>query len=51
MYPVDMNPDERADYQATCSASKASEWNQQQEDGFMRGKRKIGKYFNLNSFL
>ena len=25
MYPVDMNPDERADYQAACRASKASE--------------------------
>ena len=41
MYPVDMNPDERADYQAECRASKASEWNRQQE-GFMRGKKKKG---------
>ena len=28
MYPADMNPDERADYQAACHASKANEWNQ-----------------------
>ena len=51
MYPADMNPDERADYWAACRASKASEWNCQQEEGFMRGKRKIGKSFNLNSLL
>ena len=25
MYPVDMNPNERAKYQAACRASKASE--------------------------
>ena len=25
MYPVDMNPDERANYRAACRASKASE--------------------------
>ena len=31
MYPADMNPDERAGYRATCRASKASEWNRQQE--------------------
>ena len=30
MYQTDMNPDERADYQATCRVSKASEWNRQQ---------------------
>ena len=48
MYPVDMNPDERADYQAACCASKTREWNRQKEEGFMRGKRKIGKSFNLN---
>ena len=29
MYLVDMNLDERADYRATCRASKASEWNRQ----------------------
>ena len=51
MYLADMNSDEGADYQAACRASKASEWNRQQEEGFMRGKRKIGKYFNLNSLL
>ena len=51
MYLVDMNPDERAKYRAACCASKASEWNRQQEEGFMRGKRKIGKFFNLNDII
>ena len=51
MYLADMNLDERVDYRAACRASKASEWNRQQEEGFMRSKRKIGKYFNLNSLL
>ena len=46
MYPGDMTPDERADFQAACCASKATEWNQQQEEGFMRGKRKMGKCLN-----
>ena len=27
IYPVDMNPDERDDYQAACYASKANKWN------------------------
>ena len=51
MYPPDMNPNERADYRAACRAAKASEWNRQPEEGFMRGKRKFGKSFNLNSLL
>ena len=51
MYLADKNPNERADYRVACRASKASEWNRQQEEGFMRGKRKFGKSFNLNSFL
>ena len=51
MYPTDMNLDERVDYRAACRASKASELNRQQEEGFMRGKRKFGKSFNLNSLL
>ena len=51
MYPADMNLAERADYWAACHASKSSEWNRQQEEGFMRGKRKIDKSFNLNSLL
>ena len=51
MYLDDMNPDKRADYRVACRASKTSEWNRQQEEGFIQGKRKIGKYFNLNSFL
>ena len=51
MYMVDMNPDERANYRAACCASKVSEWNRQQEEGFMRGKKKIGKSFNLNEII
>ena len=31
IYLADMNPDEQADYRATCRASKTSEWNRQQE--------------------
>ena len=39
MYPTDINPDERANYRAACHASKASEWNRQQAEGFMRDKK------------
>ena len=39
MYLTDMNLNERANHRAACRAYKASEWNQQQEEGFMRGKR------------
>ena len=41
MYSADMNLDEQADNRATC----------REEEGFMRGKRKFGKSFNLNSLL
>ena len=43
MYPGDMTPDERAEFQAACRASKATKWNRQQEEGITRGKTKIGK--------
>ena len=43
MYPADMTPNERVEFQAACHASKASEWNRQQEEGFTRSKRKMGK--------
>ena len=46
-----MNPGERAVDRAACHASKASEWNRQQKEGFMRDKRKSGKSFYLNSLL
>ena len=46
MYPRDMTPDERADFRAVCCASKAIEWNQQQEEGFTRDKIKMGKSLN-----
>ena len=51
IYSPDMNPEERANYRVACRSSKASEWNRQQEEGFTRGKRKIGKFFSLNSLL
>ena len=41
MYPADMTPDERAEFQAASRASKASEWNRQQEEGFTRGKKMV----------
>ena len=43
MYPSDMTLDERAEFRAACRASKASEWNRQQEEGFTIDKRKMGK--------
>ena len=43
MYPGEMTPDERAEFRAGCRASKATEWNRQQEEGFLRGKRKMCK--------
>ena len=43
MYLGDMTPDERAEFRAACRALKVSELNQQEEEGFMRGKRKMGK--------
>ena len=43
MYPVDMTLDERVEFRVACHASKASEWNRQQEEGFMRDKIKMGK--------
>ena len=51
MYPVDMHPDERHEYREAVRASKSSEWNQEQTEGFMRGKRKIGKYLYLIHFF
>ena len=39
MYPVDMTLDEIAEFRVACRASKASEWNRQQEEGFMREKK------------
>ena len=55
MYPGDMTPDERAEFRAACCASKATEWNRQQEEGFTRGKRKMGKatyinFYKINEF-
>ena len=43
MYPGDMTPDERAEFRVSCRASKATEWNRQQEKGFTRGKTKMDK--------
>ena len=43
MYPGDMTPDERAEFRVACHASKAIEWNRQQEEEFTRSKIKMGK--------
>ena len=51
MYPADMHPDERDEYQEAVRASKASELNRDQVAGFMRGKRKNGKSLYLIHFF
>ena len=40
MYLADMHPDERHAYREAVRASKATEWNRQQEEHFIKGKRK-----------
>ena len=35
--------DKRAEFRAACRASKTTKWNRQQEEGFTRDKRKMGK--------
>ena len=50
-YPADMHPDERDEYREAVRASKASEWNREQAEGLMRGKRKIGKSLYLIYFF
>ena len=42
LYMVDMHLDEQQAYRVVVWASKAIEWNQQQEEHFLRDKRKIG---------
>ena len=42
MYLADIHPDERHAYRVAIRASKAIEWNRQQEEHFVRGKRKTG---------
>ncbi|XP_034707021.1 uncharacterized protein LOC117930476 [Vitis riparia] len=37
MYPADMHPDERHAYREAVRASKAAEWNRQQEEHFIKG--------------
>ena len=51
MYPTDMHPDERDEYREVVRALKASEWNREQAEEFMRGKRKIGKSLYLIHFF
>ena len=41
MYPADMTPDKRAEFRTASRASKASEWNRKQEEGFTRGKKMV----------
>ena len=40
MYPADMHTDERHAYREALRASKAVEWNRQQEEHFVKGKEK-----------
>ncbi|XP_059597191.1 uncharacterized protein LOC132254761 [Vitis vinifera] len=49
MYPVDMHPDERHAYREAVRASKAAEWNRQQEEHFIKGKIKTGSTIFLKS--
>ena len=51
MYSVNMHPDEPNEYREAVRASKASEWNQEQLEGFMRDKRKIDKSLYLIHFF
>ena len=51
MYLANMHPNERDEYRETVRASKASEWNQEQFERFMRGKRKISKSLYLIHFF
>ena len=41
MYSIDMHLNERHAYRETIRASKAAKWNRQQEEHFVKGKRKI----------
>ena len=56
MYLVDMHPNERHAYRAAIQASKAIEWNQQEEKNFVRDKRETGickmedRLINLNYY-
>ncbi|RVW97523.1 hypothetical protein CK203_058479 [Vitis vinifera] len=43
MYPTDMHPDEQHAYREAVRASKVVEWNRQQEEHFIKGKRKTGE--------
>ena len=51
MYSADMHPDELDEYREVVCASKASEWNREHAEGFMRGKRKINKSLYLIHFF
>ena len=51
MYPADMHPNERDEYREAVRASKSSEWNREQVEGLMRGKRKIGKSLYIIHFF
>ncbi|KAL6320235.1 hypothetical protein AAG906_005305 [Vitis piasezkii] len=43
MYSTDMHPNERHAYREAIRASKAAKWNRQQEEHFVKGKRKISE--------
>ena len=48
MYPTDMHPDEQDAYRAVVQASKAIEWDQQQDETFMGSKHKTGELSHLS---
>ena len=56
MYPTDIHLDEQHAYRAAIQASKAIEWNQQEEKNFVRDKRETGickmedRLINLNYY-
>ena len=51
MYPIDIHPNKRDEHREAVRASKGNEWNQERVEGFMRGKRKIGKSLYLIHFF
>ena len=51
MYLANMHLDERDKYREAVRASKASEWNREHVEGFMRCKIKIGKSLYLIHFF
>ena len=51
IYPADIHLDERDEYREAVRASKASEWNGEHVERFMRDKIKIRKSLDLIHFF